>query len=646
LLLRRTYDELVEQTQTYADILASVFPGVDPDELAGKDAAELARLAVRPATSPPPRPPSYLNRGPPAMSAPPGDGKDTSNAAAAAAAEDSDTDNPSAPDRTWDESIRRPPSVVATDDNNAISVATDQTRRPSFLGVTSVRTALRAIFRVYPAAREHAVLRAREWTALLPAPAPPATEESLGPLKEQRCVDFYFENIHPVVPFLDEEHFRATLRSGRQDASWLGLLYVVLALGSIASGSDTLHELYYRKAQSVLNLETLGTGNLESLQALCLLGGFYLHYRNSPNTAFALLGAANRMAIALGLHREEAPHHVTAATANAAAAAAAAPGPRAPAGRPELHRRTWWGLFCLDTWMSMSLGRPSCGRWDPATMDVAFPAARPDDRAAAVLRANCALCLICNRVQDRFARPRRPLSADEALAFDAELRAWYDGLPPPLLSAAPEAPRRFSTAGEFVRQRFLNVRLMLFRAVLYRLVLSDPPPPPGRPLAADEAAVLERARDVTAEAVEAIALYWVPNRLHVWTSAWYLFQACLVPLLCLAVHRAGRAVEPPEKVASWRASVAKALEAFAEMRSWMRPSDRTPDIVAAVFEAVTAEALPAGPAVLPVAYGTGLAEGDMGFAGWYDEQWAPGLDLDWDWIQLNASIQGGTFPPP
>ena len=41
----------------------------------------------------------------------------------------------------------------------------------------------------------------------------------------------------------------------------------------------------------------------------------------------------------------------------------------------------------------------------------------------------------------------------------------------------------------------------------------------------------------------------------------------------------------------------------------------------------------------------GLAEGDVGLAGWYDEQWAPGLDLDWDWAQLNVSLQGGMFPP-
>ena len=586
--------------------------------MVGKDGSELARLAAR--RLPSPRPPLYLTRGASTVSAsdPTEQGTDP--------AEDSDADNPTAPDRAWNESTRRPPSAVATDDNNAVGVATDRASRPSFLGVTSVRTALRAVFRVYPPAREHVVFRARSWSAAAPVPPPPAAEEAPGALREQRCVDFYFENVHPIIPFLDEARFRAAARDGRRDASWQGLLYVVLALGSIASGSDTLHDVYYRRAQTVLNLETLGTGNLESLQALCLLGGLYLHYRNSPNTAFAVLGAAHRMAVALGLHREEAPH------------AAAAE------HRAEAHRRTWWGLFCHDTWTSMSLGRPSCGRWDPATMDVALPGggttvADADADAVAVLRASCALCLVCNRIQDRFAVPRRPLAADEALALDAELRAWYDALPPRLLRAGPAAaPHRFSTAGEFVRQRYQNVRLMLFRAVLYRRVADAAD---ARPPAADEEAVLERARDATTQAVESIALYWVPGRLHVWTSAWYLFQACMTPLLCLALHRSGRAPEPPERVASWHASVAKALEAFAEMRPWMRPSDRTPDVVAAIFEAVTADAVEAAPAAVL----GGLAEGDVGLAGWYDEQWAPGLDLDWDWAQLNVSLQGGMFPP-
>lgn len=77
---------------------------------------------------------------------------------------------------------------------------------------------------------------------------------------------------------------------------------MLLCLGSVASGSDTIHLNYYNKVQPHLDFSSLGSGNMESLQALCLLAGYYLHYRNSPNMAFAVLGTAFRVAIALGLH--------------------------------------------------------------------------------------------------------------------------------------------------------------------------------------------------------------------------------------------------------------------------------------------------------------------------------------------------------
>jgi len=634
----RTYEQLLDQVQTYADILANVFPGTNPDELAGRDASELAQIVarhVRPASLP--EPADYLSHAP--TSIPTSSSTGHAAQSRAGADDDSGSDEPG-PERTWDESTRPPPTIVATDDNNAVSVATDQSCRPSFVGVTSMRNALRAIFRVYPAAKDHAVRRSKDWTAVVPPPASqvaassskPMADDAFGNLKKQRCVDFFFDEVHPITPFVNEEHFRAGLRSGRRDPSWLGLLSVVLALGSIASGSDALHEVYYQEMRSFLNFDTLGTGNLESLQALCLLGGYYLHYRNSPNMAFAVLGAANRMAIALGLHREESCHDATAASA------AEPPG---SVSRVEWHRRTWWGLFCLDTWTSMSLGRPTCGRWDPGAMDAVFPSLQgPDDRAMATLRASCTLCLICNRIQDRFAQFRSPLRPEEALAFDVQLQAWHETLSP-LVFSAPESPHRLSTAGEFLRQRYTNVRLMLFRSILFRITAD----PPRRLLSPDESRVLELCHAASAEAVDSIALHWIPNRMHVWSSAWYLFQACMAPLLCLALDKAARSMEPEEHVISWRDCVAKALQTFSDMRPWMRASDRTPDIVAAIFEALTVDIEGVDVRSTVSTLGPGFVGDDMGFAGFNDEHWTFGMDVDWNALQLDPNLQLGMDGP-
>ncbi|KAI5462794.1 fungal-specific transcription factor domain-containing protein [Mariannaea sp. PMI_226] len=349
---------------------------------------------------------------------------------------------------------------------------------------------------------------------------------------------------------------------------------MVLTLGSIASGSDIAHIRYYNEARSFLDLDSLGSGNLETLQALCLLGGYYLHYRNSPNMAYAILGAAQRLAIALGLHRESPVRndHQDPEISQRHAI------------RIETRRRTWWSLYCLDTWASMTLGRPTCGRWDNSTMNTLFPTAlSPEDHFATSLRASSQFCHICNRIQHRFAQCTR-ISIPEAEALDRELQEWHNSLSP-ILKDTINPPPRITVAIEFLRNRYYNVRLMLSRCFLIYIACEDPKRHVPSQL---EERMMNLCRTIAAEAIDVIALHWVPNRIQVWNSAWYLFQACMVPLLSIAMQNSlGTGELGSDSVVSWYASLNKALEIFAEMKLWMRRSDRAPDIVAVLFQAVS-----------------------------------------------------------
>lgn len=128
-------------------------------------------------------------------------------------------------------------------------------------------------------------------------------------IDEQTSVNAYFNHVHCIVPLIDEADFRAQWsRGGREDRPWLALLNMVLALGSLSAGDsdDRSHSIYHMRAKEYLDFELLGTGCVESLQALCLLGGLYLHYKHAPNMAYTIMGAAYRIAIALGRHREPA----------------------------------------------------------------------------------------------------------------------------------------------------------------------------------------------------------------------------------------------------------------------------------------------------------------------------------------------------
>ena len=170
----------------------------------------------------------------------------------------------------------------------------------------------------------------------------------------QTLIDAYFNREQIIVPMLDEPSFRADYLSGRRnDAPWLALLNMVFAMGSIVANKSDNHNhiMFYNRAKEHLPIDTFGSGHLETLQALALLGGHYLHYINRPNMANAIIGAALRMACAMGLHREGMRGHDE-STENKLII--------------EQRRRTWWALFCLDTWASTTLGRPSMGRWGPA----------------------------------------------------------------------------------------------------------------------------------------------------------------------------------------------------------------------------------------------------------------------------------------
>ncbi|KAH8880893.1 fungal-specific transcription factor, partial [Thozetella sp. PMI_491] len=170
----------------------------------------------------------------------------------------------------------------------------------------------------------------------------------------------------------------------------------------------------------------------------------------------------------------------------------------------------------------MTLGRPTCGRWDPSTMNTQLPAPlSSDDQFALSLRASVQFCHICNRIQHRIAQQRR-IDAAEAQALDKELVEWHGSLPDVLKNPAfPVA--RMIVARESLRGRYLNARVILSRCfLLYRThdvstgVLDAVAP---------EEQMISLCQIAAIEAIDTIALNWTPNRVQVWHTSWHLFQA-------------------------------------------------------------------------------------------------------------------------
>lgn len=247
----------------------------------------------------------------------------------------------------WDES----PDHLAEnieDDVNGLGMSTN--RKTSFIGLSSISVAIKVLVKVLPSQilddvrKLEPKKKEKDSFALAPEKGLDLPIQEVSYQEGQRLIDAYFTHMHIFVPMIQEHAFRATyLSNQRKDSPWLALLNMVFAIGSMLSSPAHSERdiLFYQRAREHLRLESLGSGHMETLHAIILMGGSYLHYRNRPNLASALMGAANRIACSMGLHRESV-------------------GP----GRPghnlerEIDRRTWWSIYVLDSWASTTLGRP------------------------------------------------------------------------------------------------------------------------------------------------------------------------------------------------------------------------------------------------------------------------------------------------
>lgn len=475
-------------------------------------------------------------------------------------------------DTEWDEERRgRDPIPVEADDINALSLSVD--RQASYLGASSIKAALMVMLKVQPSLRNTlaAPLGGVDMTHNYPAvrqksSAPKDPQRVPWSWKGQTLIDAYFKRIHVFVPMLDESTFRADYLEGqRTDAPWLALLNMVFAMGSIAAmkSDDYNHINYYNRAMEHLPMDAFGSSHLETVQALALIGGYYLHYINRPNMANAVLGAAIRMASALGLHRES----LAQSSSDIVAA--------------ETRRRTWWSLFCLDTWATTTMGRPSFGRWGPAINirppEFGVNAARDSPQHAGILPLieNIKFCKIATQIQDLLAITPL-LRTEDRCNLDSQLHSWYSSLPWLLRTTDPCAEPLYM-ARCLMKWRYQNLRMLLHRPVLLSLASSGLNP---HTQACDaDLAAIETCRDLAAQTIEDIAREWARNQMSGWNAVWFLYQAAMVPLV--SVFWQWGCPRVPE----WLKQIEAVLDLLEVMEEWSLAARRSREVVWRMYEA-------------------------------------------------------------
>ncbi|BCS23200.1 putative C6 transcription factor [Aspergillus puulaauensis] len=576
---RRHVEKLSTTLDEYRTVLEKLFPGATPEALASLPREKLVELTSKSLAQPQVQ---VQNVAPPRQTSP---ATSTSHDAHVSpiSTEDGNLESLQAmPEESNDP--RNLSSEIAntiSDDVNALSLST---RGPSsYLGVSSINAVLKTIVWLDPGSAayfastppsgprrgsvaEPSSSESQPWQVHDQPSTPPQVHLQVP---ESQLLDAYFTYVQPLTPILDEQSFRDTYASGhRKDDRWYCLLNMVLTMGSICASTcdDVSHKIYYSRCRAYLDLESLASSHLETVQTLGILGGWYLHYVAQPNLAYSLMGAALRMAATMGLHREFADQ----------------PDPinKHKMASLDLKRKVWWTLFLMDCWGGVTLGRPTMGRFSPS-ITVKLPHHRESGNVLDILPLleNVRFCKISNQIQDALAVS--PLTKySEIIHFDTQLVEWYNSLPYILKDHEP-CPESISNTREVMKWRYHVHRILLYRPTLLSYAMRRVP---YIALRSEERSAIERCREIAETAISDISAAAKTPQMVGWNAVWFLFQSTMVPLLGLFINDS-TVTDPRATTEACQAQVQDALLVFARLQQASPTARKTLDAVSRIFEA-------------------------------------------------------------
>ncbi|KAK8038525.1 hypothetical protein PG993_006936 [Apiospora rasikravindrae] len=345
------------------------------------------------------------------------------------------------------------------------------------------------------------------------------TEESfLSGTIPDRLVDAYFERIHPDFPVLSEECFRRKYERFRHqqkpsqlasdsssnnadiDASWICsfLCILILARRTVPLGDDDdvfsttrgkeAEDRWWRKVQTLLP-SVIFTSCITAVQAL-LLAALHLNNTNNKDSCWTLTGAAVRIAVAIGLHRDAKFQWRQHGVAHSETAATTTP----PNPVLRLRIRLWWTLYQFEHMQAASLDRPSaicdasCNNTGGGGATIQPPPATAgaaaeyyySTRLLGMLSQACRVVRITNSsggsssssvhgesAEDTYNGPLSP-----AASLIRDMRRWRDTLPHELsqqAATAVESDNHKQEAGELMTPRAR--RMILLMHVQYHHIL-------------------------------------------------------------------------------------------------------------------------------------------------------------------------------
>ncbi|KAF2676936.1 hypothetical protein K458DRAFT_396513 [Lentithecium fluviatile CBS 122367] len=390
----------------------------------------------------------------------------------------------------------------------------------------------------------------------------------IGAVDLDAAINAYFGLYHNSYPLVEEHTFRAQYSqviprpSGR---SWHALAFMIAAVGyfTAATGPTDTDRRLFMAAKSNMSIESLEMGNITLVQTLTLMSN-YLQKRNKPNSGYNYLGLALHMAMGLGLHKEF--HDWDISPLNM-----------------EIRRRVWWCIFVFNMGAAITFGRPLA--WPNRNVEVSLPL-NVSDRALTNLSRTLPkeadhvttyssvimqskFHVLTNDIYTRVISMPFPSATELVRLDDTLIGKWVSSVPAWYRQDAPVLPQ-FATGHAIMWWRLNNFRIIMYRPYVMRRVLQarshnsnnshDVPP------AVQEA--YHRCLREAEASITAIGDFWAstpPTRLSAWYALYFLFQASLIPCVCLRN-------EPNASLsASWRSQITQTLHTM-QLISPVNPS--------------------------------------------------------------------------
>jgi hypothetical protein len=307
------------------------------------------------------------------------------------------------------------------------------------------------------------------------------------------------------------------------------------------------------------------------------------------------------MAVAMGLHRESVVNTQAHTVAESAIQQGSADFPRS-----EVRRRTFWSLVNADILAGLLSGRPRAFGWDPLTMDVKIPS---NDRShvtnpsnpinhddghkdgdisdaawtATAFALQAEFATILSRIQNRMAQLTQ-LTVQEVIIYHEELQAWMRShrLKVNLAASCPEQVR---LNAEWQQLCCLSACVILSQPHLLHLALDRQG---HRAMTAEDWQVIFICQDTACNIIAVISATRGFDRAKVWHSSVYLFQACLILLLSIALGP--ELSSAPAQVYGWKQNLETARQSFKQMAPLTRRSDRFGKVFESLYDAVIAAA--------------------------------------------------------